>query len=66
MRLPVLLTSLAGTLVLFAGLRRWVGVGVAAGAAGAFSWLQLSLYYAATGRGYWLVNLLTGIVFFAC
>lgn len=64
MRLPVLLTSLAGTLVLFAGLRRWVGVGVAAGAAGAFSWLQLSLYYAATGRGYWLVNLLTGTVFF--
>lgn len=64
MRLPVLLTSLAGTLVLFAGLRRWVGVGAAALAAGAFSWLQLSLYYAATGRGYWLVNLLAGIVFF--
>jgi len=64
MRLPVLLTSLAGTLVLFAGLRRWVGVGAAALAAGAFSWLQLSLYYAATGRGYWLVNLLVGIVFF--
>jgi hypothetical protein len=64
MRLPVLLTSLVGTLVLFAGLRRWVGVGVAALAAGAFSWLQLSFYYAATGRGYWLVNLLTGVVFF--
>ncbi|AMR26255.1 hypothetical protein A0257_03530 [Hymenobacter psoromatis] len=64
MRLPVLLTSLAGTLVLFAGLRRWVGVGAAALAAGAFSWLQLSLYYAAAGRGYWLVNLLAGLVFF--
>ncbi|MGI4739666.1 MAG: hypothetical protein ACRYG7_31250 [Janthinobacterium lividum] len=65
MRLPVLLTSLVGTLLLFAGLRRWVGVGVAAGAAGAFSWLQLSLYYAGTGRGYWAVNLLTGLVFFS-
>ena len=64
MRLPVLLTSLVGTVLLFAGLRRWVGVRVAAWSVGAFSWLQLSLYYAGTGRGYWLVNLLTGIVFF--
>ena len=65
MRLPVLLTSLAGTLVLFAGLRRWLGVGLSALAVGAFSWLQLSLYYAAAGRGYWLVNLLVGVVFFS-
>ncbi|QKG52504.1 hypothetical protein [Hymenobacter sp. BRD67] len=64
-RLPVLLTSTAGTGLLFAGLLGRAGFRPALLAAGAFSYLQLSLYYAGVGRGYWLVILLAGVVFFA-
>ncbi|MGI4864221.1 MAG: hypothetical protein ACRYFZ_09895 [Janthinobacterium lividum] len=63
MRLPVLLTSTVGSGLLFVGLLRWVGFRGALLATGAFSGLQLSLYYASNGRGYWLVILLAGVVF---
>jgi len=63
MRLPVLLTSTAATWGLFAGLRCRVGVGPAALAVGAFSWLRISLFHAAAGRGYWLVSLAAGVLF---
>ncbi len=64
MRLPVLLTSTLATGLLFAGLLRRAGFWGALLAAGAFSWLELSLYHAAAGRGYWLVSLLAGVIFF--
>ena len=64
MRLPVLLVSTGATIFLFAALRRWVGFRVAAVAVGLFSTLQLSLYHAGVGRGYWLMILLAGVVFF--
>lgn len=64
MRLPVLLISTGATIFLFAALRRWAGFRVAAVAVFLFSTLQLSLYHAGVGRGYWLVILLAGIVFF--
>ena len=65
MRLPVLLTSTAATTVLFATLARRLGYWPALLAAAGTSWLQPSLYYAANGRGYWLVLLLAGSVFWA-
>ncbi len=64
MRLPVLLISTGATIFLFAALRRWVGFRVAAVAVFLFSTLQLSLYHAGVGRGYWLEILLAGMVFF--
>ena len=63
MRLPVLLTSTLGAGLLFGVLLRRVGFGSALLATGAFSWLQLGLFYASNGRGYWLVLLLAGVVF---
>jgi hypothetical protein len=63
MRLPVLLTSTLGAGLLFGVLLRRVGFGSALLATGAFSWLQLGLFYASNGRGYWLVMLLAGVVF---
>lgn len=65
MRLPVLLTSTAGTVLLFLILVRRLGYWPALLAAGAASWLNPSLYYAAHGRGYWLLLLLTGLLFWA-
>lgn len=64
MRLPVLLICTVATVLLFASLLRRASFGVAAGAVTLFSCLQLSLYHAGVGRGYWLVVLLAGIVFF--
>ncbi|WP_046242542.1 hypothetical protein [Hymenobacter terrenus] len=65
MRLPVLLVSTVATLFLFAALLRRAGFRVAAVTTTLFSWLQLSLYHAGVGRGYWLVILLAGIIFFS-
>jgi hypothetical protein len=65
MRLPVLLASTAGTVLMFAGLLRRLGYWSALLAAGATGWAQLSLYHAAAGRGYWLVTLLAAVVFVA-
>jgi hypothetical protein len=65
MRLPVLLTSTLATVVLFSGLLRRLGYWPALLAAGAMSWVQLGLYQAASGRGYWLVVLLTAVLFLA-
>jgi hypothetical protein len=65
MRLPVVLVATAATAMLFTGLLR-------AGASFRPAWLatvlfslaQLSLYNGAVGRGYWLLTLLAGVVFF--
>ena len=65
MRLPVLLASTGGTVLMFGGLLRRLGYWPAQLAAGAMGWAQLSLYHAAAGRGYWLVALLAAVVFFA-
>ncbi|WP_035566254.1 hypothetical protein [Hymenobacter sp. IS2118] len=65
MRLPVLLISTGATVFLFLGLLRLAGFRVAGIATGLFSCLQLSLYHAGVGRGYWLMILLAGIVFFS-
>ena len=65
MRLPVLLIATAATVLWFAGLLRWSSFRVALLAVGLFSVLQLSLYHAGVGRGYWLLIGLAGIVFFA-
>jgi len=64
MRLPVLLAATAGTVALAAGLLRWTSFRVATGATAAFSCLQLCLYNASAGRGYWLLILLAGLLFF--
>ena len=65
MRLPVLLISTGATVFLFAALVRRAGYRVAAVAVTLFSWLQLSLYHAGVGRGYWLLIGLAGVVFFS-
>ena len=65
MRLPVLLLCTLATIGWLAGLTRWVGFRVAAVAVGLFSGLQLSLYHAGVGRGYWLLIGLAGMCFFA-
>ncbi|HEX8657093.1 MAG TPA: hypothetical protein VF690_06145 [Hymenobacter sp.] len=65
MRLPVLLVSSIAVVFLFAALLRPAGFQVATSATLLFSCLQLSLYHAGVGRGYWLVILLAGVVFFA-
>ncbi|WP_305030873.1 hypothetical protein [Hymenobacter convexus] len=64
MRLPVLLISTVATLGWFAALKPRIGFRAATIATAAFAWLQLSLYHAGVGRGYWLVIGLAGIVFF--
>ena len=65
MRLPVLLISTAATVLLFAGLVRRSNFRVALVAVSLFSGLQLSLYHAGVGRGYWLLILLAVVVFFS-
>ena len=65
MRLPVLLTSTLATVFWFLALLRRSSFGVALGAVGWFGLLNVSLYYAATGRGYWLLAGLGGLGFFA-
>jgi hypothetical protein len=65
MQVPVLLTSLLGTLGLFAGLRRLSNFRVAYLTLFLFGWLHLSLYYAGAGRGYWLHVSLAGGQFLA-
>ena len=65
MRLPVLLISTGVSVGWFAGLLRRAGFRVALLAVGLFSVLQLSLYHAGVGRGYWLLFGLAGIVFFS-
>ena len=65
MRLPVLLISTLGTAYLFAALLRCSNFRVALLAPGLFSCLQLSLYHAGVGRGYWLMISLAGVVFFS-
>ena len=64
MRLPVLLISTAGTTGWFLGLLRWANFRVAVWATAGFCWLQLSLYNASAGRGYWLLISLVGMLFF--
>ena len=65
MRLPVLLTATAGTIFLFTGVLRRANFRVALLATILFAGLQLSLYNASAGRGYWLLITLAGLVFFA-
>ncbi|MGI4864223.1 MAG: hypothetical protein ACRYFZ_09905 [Janthinobacterium lividum] len=65
MRLPVLLTSTAATAFWFLALLRRSSFWVALRAVGWFGLLNLSFYYAATGRGYWLLVALGGVGFFA-
>ncbi|MBF9238927.1 hypothetical protein I2I05_16100 [Hymenobacter sp. BT683] len=65
MRLPVLLISTGTTIFLFLGVLRLTSFRVAGIATGLFSCLQLSLYHAGVGRGYWLMILLAGVVFFS-
>ncbi|MGI4823048.1 MAG: hypothetical protein ACRYFV_17710 [Janthinobacterium lividum] len=65
MRLPVLLISTAATGLLFRVLLQRLGYWPALLVAMTTSWLQPNLYHAASGRGYWLVLLLTGLIFWA-
>jgi hypothetical protein len=65
MRLPVLLISTVGTMGLFLGLLRWSNFRVALWATAGFCGLQLSLYNASAGRGYWLLIALAGLLFFS-
>lgn len=65
MRLPVLLVCTASTGLLWAGLRRLAGVRVALLATALVSVLELSLYHAGAGRGYWLFTGLAIVVFFS-
>lgn len=65
MRLPVLLISTAATVLWFAGLLRWTSYRVAVLAVSLFGVLQLSLYHAGVGRGYWLLIGLAGLIFFS-
>lgn len=65
LRLPVLLTTTVGTVALFAGLVRFGTFRAALVALTLFAWLQLSMYNAVAGRGYWLLMTLAGVHFFA-
>ncbi len=65
LRLPVLLTTTAGTVGLFAGLVRFGTFRAALVALTLFAWVQLSMYNAVAGRGYWLLMSLAGVHFFA-
>lgn len=64
LRLPVFITSTIGTVALFAGLLRFSTFRTALVALTLFSWVQLSLYNAVAGRGYWLLMTLAGLHFF--
>jgi hypothetical protein len=63
MRLPVVLLGSVGTLGWFGLLLVRTNVRVASLAVGLFSCLQLSLFHAAQGRGYWLLFALSGLGF---
>ena len=66
MRLPVILAATAATMLLFAGLlHQRLAFRPALLALVLFSLAQLSLYHVAVGRGYWLLTLLAGVVFFS-
>jgi hypothetical protein len=65
MRLPVLLTSTAATVGWFLGLLRRSNFRIALLAVGWFCLPLESLYYAAVGRGYWLLVGLGAVGFFA-
>ncbi|MFD1469568.1 hypothetical protein ACFQ48_15170 [Hymenobacter caeli] len=65
LRLPVLLTATAGTGLLFGGLVRFGTFRAALVALTLFAWVQLCLYNAVAGRGYWLLMTLAGVHFFA-
>ena len=65
MRLPVLLASTGATVLWFLGLLRCSNFRVASLAVGLFSVLQISLYHAVQGRGYWLLMGLGAVGFFA-
>ncbi|MBO2030781.1 hypothetical protein J4D99_05200 [Siccationidurans ginsengisoli] len=65
MRLPVMLTSTAATVLWFLTLLRRSSFRVAVLAVSLFSVLQLSLFHAASGRGYWLLLGLGAVGFFA-
>jgi hypothetical protein len=64
MRAPVLLATTAGTIGWFLGLLPRSSFRVAALAVSLFSLLELSLFYAAEGRGYALLLALSGLGFF--
>jgi hypothetical protein len=64
-RLPVLLTSTGATVLWFLALLRRSSFRVAALAVGLFCLPLESLYYAAVGRGYWLLVGLGAVGFFA-
>ena len=65
MRLPVLLTSAGATALWFVALLRRSSFRVALLAVGLFCLPLESLYYAAVGRGYWLLVGLGAVGFFA-
>lgn len=65
LRLPVLLTATAATVGLFGGLLRVSSYRVALLAICFFSCTELALYYAANGRGYWLLTGWAGLSFLA-
>ena len=65
LRLPVLITTTVGTVVMFAGLVRFGTFRAALIALTLFSWVQLSMYNAVAGRGYWLLMTLASVHFFA-
>ena len=65
LRLPIFIVSTAGTVALFAGLLRFGTFRTALVALTLFAWVQLSMYNAAAGRGYWLLMTLAGGHFFA-
>ncbi|GAA4382331.1 hypothetical protein GCM10023186_22480 [Hymenobacter koreensis] len=64
MRVPILLVSTIGTIGWFLGLLRLTNFRIAAIATGLFSFLELSLFYAAEGRGYALIFVCCSLGFF--
>ncbi|MBD2768409.1 hypothetical protein IC235_10945 [Hymenobacter sp. BT664] len=66
MRLPVLLTTTATTVLLFLGLRHWrLAFRPAVVAVLLFSLSKLIVHHSAVGRGYWLLTAFAAVVFFA-
>jgi hypothetical protein len=66
MRLPVLLTTTATTVLLFMGLvHRRLAFRPAMAAVLLFSLSKLSIYHSSVGRGYWLLTACAGVMFFA-
>lgn len=63
MRLPVLLLSTAGTALWNLALLRWSNFRVALAAVLGCGVLQLSLYHATSGRGYWPLLTLAAVAF---